>query len=102
MDESKQHSPLPTLRPAAEVQEAHDILISIILGEIKIGLSPDDPSLRSAADVLCWVLGHDHNQAFAGNLVKIKAAMEARGYVTINTGRPISREQFRKIYKRKH
>jgi hypothetical protein len=55
----------PPLRTQKEIQHAHDLLVGVIVGEAPIELNkPNDISLRIAASVLCWVLHHDHNDAF--------------------------------------
>ena len=86
-------------RTPAEIQRAHDILVSIILGEIPNPfvasidrlepaldkLRKDRPdicalmAMAANAEVLCWLLGHDHNTTFADNLAKIEAWMKEQG-----------------------
>lgn len=64
-------------RPALEVQRAHDLLVGIILLP---GPAKPPPDMIAAADVLCWVLKHDHNKTFAGNLVALETFMHSAGY----------------------
>jgi hypothetical protein len=69
------------MRSETELQQAHDILIAIRLGEVPIALAVgDNMALRCALDVLCWVLDHDHNKAFAANLANLNAAAFAKGF----------------------
>jgi len=72
-----------------EVQMAHDRLVAIILGEVPNPMGEDNSvkvALHSAVDVLCWVLEHDHNQAFAENLQKIDAHLAALGFNLTDSG----------------
>jgi len=69
------------LRPLSEMQRAHDQLVGIVLGEVEIGLDEEEVRhLDTAASVLCWVLGHNHNMTFADNLAKLEKATKAAGY----------------------
>lgn len=70
------------MKTEAEIQKAHDILASIILGNVK-GLtlpSASKAAVHCAADVLCWVLGHDHNKTFGKNLEALELAISKLGY----------------------
>lgn len=75
------------LRPLDEIQAAHDRLVAIILGEVPSPF-PESETITAkandvliwAADVLCWVLSHEHNQSFADNLEKIDRYLKARGF----------------------
>lgn len=55
-----------TIRPAIEIQHAHDLIIPVLLGEVPCPFKNPEAmqTLHGAADVLCWVLQHDHNQTF--------------------------------------
>jgi hypothetical protein len=65
-----------------EIQRAHDILVSVILEEVKIELEPKDrEAIHFATDVLCWVLQHEHNTAFAENLFNLETELAQKGYV---------------------
>jgi hypothetical protein len=78
-----------TLRPAAEIQRAHDILVAVLLGETP--LRPNDRARRYisvACDALCFVLSHEHNTTFAENLQTIEAEIkEAGGGELIDSGK---------------
>ena len=64
------------------IQRAHDILLGMLLDEVPIGMSDSTrQSLHAAADVLCWVLGHEHNQAFSSNLDQIMHIAITHGYL---------------------
>lgn len=68
------------MRTEDEIQEAHDLLVGLVLGEARLqeGWTPESKAaVHSAADVLCWVLKHDHNRTFEGNLEKLRKAAEA-------------------------
>lgn len=78
-------------KTAAEVQRAHDLLVGIIVDDELRALMlnhRDDLKLVSAAtDVLCWLLGHAHNQEFAKNLEAFERAMLQQGYILNDTGK---------------
>lgn len=74
------------MRDAAEIQRAHDMLVAIILGEVPYrGL--DLSRIHGACEVLCWVLEHGHNEAFAANLAAIEASVRLAGYELHDTGK---------------
>ena len=69
-----------------DVQRAHDTLIGIILGESPIKVHAQHKKLLSAqADVLCWFLGCEHNDAFRRNLDSIEMSIRKSGVVLIKT-----------------
>lgn len=72
----------PATRDAMEVQRAHDALNNIITGTVDIGEIPplDRNLLRASLEVLCWVLQHDHNTAFAEHLKELRDAIREAGY----------------------
>jgi hypothetical protein len=75
------------VRNPNDIQRAHDILAAIVLGEVPVSMSPlEDATLHGALDCLCWVLEHDHNQAFAKNLASVHRAIEARGFRLRDSG----------------
>lgn len=57
-----------------EIQRAHDLLIGLINEEVVVGRNVELPvqEMAEACAVLCWVLGHDHNQSFNENLSKLE------------------------------
>lgn len=68
------------MRNLRDIQRAHDLLSSVAADDIP-SLDSDTSELEemitqiaihAAADVLCWVLEHDHNPAFADNLVVLE------------------------------
>lgn len=61
-----------------EIQMAHDRLKAIILDEVPNPFPGVD--LRPVQDVLCWILGHEHNPNFAENLRKIDEFLAERGF----------------------
>ena len=71
--------------PEDKIQRAHDILAAIRLGEVPSPYGDDEDEINNkmlyaALDVLCWVLGHDHNTSFAGNLDFIDKEISKRGF----------------------
>lgn len=71
------------MRQREDIQKAHDILTQILCGGIPNPFAHDeDPekaqvALVAAADVLCWILEHDHNRNFGMNLANIERFMAA-------------------------
>jgi hypothetical protein len=76
----------PILRPAIDVQRAHDLVSGFLLNEELPREKTVDALLSAALNVLCWVLGHEDNPAFANNLVRLEAAMGAAGFELIDSG----------------
>jgi hypothetical protein len=69
------------LRNETEIQKAHDVLSGLLLKEIPVILDPAGlHNFHLAADVLCWVLQHDHNEAFGNNLKKLYAFLSEQGF----------------------
>jgi hypothetical protein len=70
------------MRDEKEIERAHGILASIVVGEAPDVILDDDGRLimRGAFDALCWILGHDHNTMFEQNFARIEAAAAAAGY----------------------
>ena len=62
------------MRAETDIHRAHDILTLILSKELPVIMDPDTDlkPLIAAADVLCWVLEHDHNKTFAGNLERLE------------------------------
>ena len=69
-------------READAIQRAHDLLTSVVLGEVPVK-PPDElmPELMGALSALCWVLNHDHNPMLYNNLAAIEKELLRRGYV---------------------
>lgn len=65
------------VRPTAEIQMAHDILVQLMLDQPVFDIvapgKDQQQVFRSNCDALCWALHHDHNQTFENNFA---AAME--------------------------
>jgi hypothetical protein len=82
MMNNPEFAPDPALRPAMEIQRAHDLLVGIILGEVPELEITDEirDKLSAAASVLCWVLKHDHNLRFQELLDALEKAGEKVGY----------------------
>ena len=78
-------------KTAEELQKAHDILVAIILDEVPHEIKgPAKTIVSIQCDVLCWALGHAHNEAFGKNLATIMADLEKKGLILKDsrTGRP--------------
>lgn len=69
------------MRELADVQRAHDMLVAILIGEVPTPSADDEVVFQAAANVLCWVLQHDHNAAFAESLAGIDTVLRRQGYV---------------------
>jgi hypothetical protein len=75
--------PVIPMRPAIEVQRAHDLLVGIILKEVPLKIPEDGEEMKllhGAAGVLCWVLRHDHNDKFAVCLQELERATQSMGF----------------------
>ena len=84
------------LRDADDVQRAHDLLAAIITREINLPLEGEtETALHTALDVLCWLLRHDHNTAFAGNLEALRAALAKAGIVEKRLPRLMTSDEMR-------
>jgi hypothetical protein len=80
-----------------DIERAHDLLAAIIAQDATgLALSAETLyAIHSALDVLCWVLVHDHNTAFAGNLTMLEEAIMEAGYVPTRLPRPMTRTEAR-------
>lgn len=78
----------PHLRPAAEIQRAHDLFIAIVTGEIPCPFAGQPKDLMIAAlDVLCWVLQHDHNPHMENNLRTLEQGLREMGIAAVDLGK---------------
>lgn len=69
------------MRDEQTLQRAHDQLLGILLGDVPLEISDEQRRhMHAAADVLCWILDHDHNQSFASNLQKLEEACKELGF----------------------
>ena len=66
-----------------ELEQAHDLLVAILLGEIpELNITPEIGALlNAAATTLCWVLDHDHNPQFENNLERLKKQIAGLDYI---------------------
>ena len=76
------------VRPALEIQAAHDRLVAVILGEVPNPFQKRESItiLRASAAVLCWVLRHDHNREFGDTLQFIDSRLRAMGFEVVDSG----------------
>jgi hypothetical protein len=78
-------------KTADEIQKAHDILGGILLGETPITLTPEiESKVTAQMDVLCWALGHGHNENFGRNIAMLTEHLRKMGVVLHDsrTGKP--------------
>lgn len=72
------------IRDTSEIQRQHDRLVGILLDEriqTAIGLDSEGQQHMSAlASVLCWVLRHDHNDAFEQYLMALDERCRGVGF----------------------
>jgi hypothetical protein len=78
-----------------EIQKAHDLLTQALVGEIPWPWGDQDPAtiaaIRGALDVLCWILGHDHNPHFGENLAGALAFLKVLGLEIQDLGEVLPR-----------
>lgn len=76
------------IRPATEIQAAHDRLVALLVSDVPSPFGDEHlKSVSIAASVLCWVLQHNHNVAFAQNLAEIDHALREMGYELVDSGK---------------
>ena len=84
------------VRPFDDIQKAHDVLWAVANDQKmaeRIGLNVWDRKLIEAAlEVFCYVLRHEHSQAFEGMLNRIIDAAEKAGY-RLRVGPPGTRPE---------
>jgi hypothetical protein len=82
LDEDWKDAP-SQVRPWIEMQFAHDMFLLIVSRGDKFNLlisdERDRAAVYSALNVLCWVLGHDHNPSFETNLKRIEECLNEAG-----------------------
>ena len=82
-------------RTRREVQMAHDKLTAVVLGDVPVKLDHDaDIAVRANLDVLCWLLGHDHNRTFATNQAALDEEFKALGATMIEAPMPVTRDDW--------
>jgi hypothetical protein len=77
------------IKTPREIQRAHDILISVLLGDaVGYDALEGDQLLDvvAYASVFCWLLGHTHNSIFAQNLAMLEERLRQAGYVLTDAG----------------
>lgn len=85
-------------RGGEEIQLAHDQIATLILADLPgvVVTEENKKNMALALDVLCWVLDHNHNVTFAGNLETIKRTLEAAGYRVARLPRPMKPDEARR------
>jgi hypothetical protein len=80
------------MREQFEIEKAHDAIIPVLNNElpgVKFHISPSqEERMIVALDVLCWVLGHDHNTRFADNLASLLKQLKEKGFELSNLPEP--------------
>lgn len=74
-----QRDALASLRDREEIQRAHNFLIAMLNDERTFASPEVERSIHASADVLCWVLKHDHNDTFANNLAGLERTAAGLG-----------------------
>lgn len=70
------------MKSELEIQRAHDLIVPVLLGDVKVKLDERAKLvMHAAADVLCWVLDHDHNDAFAQNIEQLEQKLKEKGFI---------------------
>lgn len=70
----------PEPQPPREVQRAHDILLAIVTKQVDLPMTEEAMvNTHIELDVLCWLMGHNHNQAFGDKLVTIRQTLRRLG-----------------------
>jgi hypothetical protein len=69
------------VRSAMDVQKAHDFLHACCFEKsLPLAISKKDRKLMKASmNVLCWLLGHEHNQDFNVTLAAMEEAFKKAG-----------------------
>lgn len=71
------------MRGTADIQHAHDTLISVLLQQTSVRLDGHgERLLMEAAGVLCWILhdeDQDHEGSFALDLLRLETELAERG-----------------------
>jgi hypothetical protein len=84
------------MRTEREIQRAHDLIVSLLTGTKDLRLEGANLEklnlMIAAADALCWVLGHDHNDSFRSNLQAIERLLAQEG-IRIVEEIPVERVQ---------
>jgi hypothetical protein len=71
------------MRPLEQIQRAHDQLVGILL-DLPVQLEPAVlEQAHAAADVLCWVLEHDHNKSFEAKLKHLESVCRQQGFFLV-------------------
>lgn len=74
-------------RTEDEIQRAHDLIIGVLNNEIKIDLNENDKTAMAAScDVLCWMLGCEHNKNFERNVQVLIQEAGNNGYFISKKG----------------
>lgn len=83
------------MRDRSDIQQAHDLLLALLLREVDVPGTEPDESVNIAASTLCWVLQHDHNafgemaaSYFAQTLEALQRKVIDNGYAVRDDGYP--------------
>ena len=75
-------------RTALDIQRAHDLLIELLILDRRHGQLSERAfmSISASISVLCWALGHEHNNGFAEALEGAEKDMLDSGMVLKDVG----------------
>jgi hypothetical protein len=82
-------------RTETELQRAHDLLIMGLVEDLlPTNRAPGNMCFTAheamgAANILCWILGHDHNASFEEQYAELQKRIKDRGYEIVDMGRTI-------------
>lgn len=69
------------LRDAEQIQQAHDLLEAVILGELPTPPGADRLAMMENLNALCWVLEHKNVPTLAANLHALDTWLREHGFV---------------------
>ncbi len=96
-----QEKPPIKLRDADQIQHAHDVFVACLASDPPVlDLSERDKWLMGLnANILCWVLEHDHNDNFARNFAALQAELISHGVEEIKHNVPVTQAKHDEIMK---
>lgn len=82
------------LRPAREIQDAHDILFGIGWEHVDLGLNEEQlKALRKCVTILAWVLGQPAGKRFAELVEDMEEAVDNAGFTYFELPHLMTREE---------
>jgi hypothetical protein len=78
------------MRGMFEIQRAHDLITGILLSPLREKFQPSEiAEMVATANVLCWILRHEHNQTLAAGLEFLENFLRKEGLQVIDSGKLI-------------